>query len=138
MEVIVIADEEQETQQLFQDDQGLGIANSELVAIFYKKVFKFAGRQLKFYYIDYLYSVKSLFRIILPAKLPILFDGWDDGCGRYFIAVYTFIEREGNNKYILLGMQPLPTIASYRAVDHELLLKDMIEDYGKSVNEINQ
>jgi hypothetical protein len=42
MEVIVIADEEQETQQLFQDEQGLEIAKSELVTIFHKKVFKFA------------------------------------------------------------------------------------------------
>jgi hypothetical protein len=39
MEVIVIADEEQETQQPLQDEQELVISNSELVAIFYKKVF---------------------------------------------------------------------------------------------------
>jgi hypothetical protein len=80
--------------------------------------------------------VKTIIKGYLPALLPIIFDGWDDGSGRYFIAVYTFRVVEGKNQYILLGMQPPPTLASYGAVDHKLLLKEMLEDYDKSLSSI--
>jgi hypothetical protein len=34
----------------------------------------------------------------------------------YFVAMYTFFAVDQKNKYLLLGMQPPPTLASFRAV----------------------
>jgi hypothetical protein len=87
-----------------------------------------------------LHSMSSFMKIqirpLLPQRFPIIFDGWDDGCGRYFVAVYTFFVLDQKNKYLLLGMQPPPTLASFRAVDHKLLLKELLQEYGREIEDI--
>lgn len=69
--------------------------------------------------------------VSLPSKFGIVIDGWDDGSGNYYVAIYAVYSREEKVILPLLACQPLTDAADFGAQAHMDLIESTLELYGK-------
>lgn len=81
-------------------------------------------------------KVIQVIREILPDKFPVIFDGWENGNGKYFVGMYAVIIKEETIKYILLAIQPLVD-GSFTAEAHALFMEETLMNFGKHVQSIS-
>jgi hypothetical protein len=81
-------------------------------------------------------TVQKKIAELIPEKFGIIFDGWEDGMGHYFIAIYAVFLKDGVIYRILLAIQPPLTVGEFTAAVHQELLNSTLALYGKSCDNL--
>ncbi len=72
----------------------------------------------------------------LPEKFGILFDGWEDGRGHYYIAIYAVYPYDFQMQFALLAMQPPLEVASFTARAYYDLFISTLHLYHREIGSI--
>lgn len=94
-------------------------------------------------FFQYSYYHKSIHIIgvlaeILPDKLILLFDGWDDGCSKNLIGIYVVFIHQKTQKITtyLLRIAPMNRIDDYSADSHIETIEIYLGRFGKNWDNI--
>jgi hypothetical protein len=78
--------------------------------------------------------VKEHISKVLPAQFALLFDGWTckSSSTQYLAVTASYMSLEEKLEKVLLGFMVFTDEASYTAIDHKAVIKEVLGTFGKS------
>lgn len=88
----------------------------------------------------YIFEITKRVEITIAASLPdyfgVILDGWSEG-NTHFVAVFACYSVDGDAKYPLIAISPLFDETNFGAESHKAFLGDLLELFGKSLDNLS-
>ena len=101
-----------------------------------------SSKTLRGHILDTLSVAKEAIQAKLPAKFPVVFDGWTEGTQHYIGVAAAYVQQDSDGKpqplQTMLSMKPLLAegVSGMRATDHLDHIEKVLESYGKTSENI--